>query len=96
MDLAMLQEGIKDLHRCGSKNVQSLMENLEKAHKELAFVLAKRQKLTSEFNALENLHMFEKGMEDNKVCIYSKQVAYLKNLAKTLGVEYASQMAAQD
>lgn len=92
----MLQEGIKDLHRCGSQSVQALMDNLEKAQKELALVLAKRHTLTSEFNALENLHMFEKGMEDNKVSIYSQQVTYLRNLAKTLGVEYARQMAAQD
>jgi len=57
------------------------MDNLENAQKQLAIVLTKKHTLTSEYNEEENLHMFAKGIEDNKVSIYSQQVAYLKSLA---------------
>lgn len=57
------------------------MDNLENAQKQLAIVLTKKHTLTSEYNEEENLHMFAKGIEDNKVSIYSQQMAYLKSLA---------------
>lgn len=94
MDLELLKEGIKDLHRCGSQNVQSLMENLEKAQAALAAILLRKREVFTKYTAATNATSFEKGICDNSITIYTQQIAYLKKTAEALGAKYKEDMAA--
>ena len=88
MDLELLKAGIKDLHRCGSGNVKSLMENLEKAQIDLQDCLDKKQSLISKYTEKRSIDSYKKGLTDNKIAIFESQVAYLIKLAAELAVKY--------